>query len=60
MVVQPGVEVNAVPDAAASQTYGRDAQAVEERDADAEILRGLVLGEAASGRAGECEVIHRH
>jgi hypothetical protein len=35
MVVQPGVEVNSVPDAAASEANRRDAQAIEERDADA-------------------------
>ena len=35
MVVQPGVEVNAVPYAAAAEANRRDPQAVEEGDADA-------------------------
>ena len=53
MVVQPGVEVKSVPDAAAPKANRRDAKPVEEGDADAEVLRRLVFREAARGGAGE-------
>jgi hypothetical protein len=60
MVVQPGVEVKSVPDAAASEANRRDAQPVEESDADAEVVRGFLFSEAAGGGAGKCGFIHRH
>lgn len=53
MVVQPGVEVKSVPDAAAPKANWRDAQAVEEGDADAEVVRSFLLGEAARSGARE-------
>jgi hypothetical protein len=53
MVVQPGVEVKSVPDAAASKANRRDAQPVEERDADAEVIRGFLLRETACSGARE-------
>ena len=59
MVFQPGVEVKSVPDAAASETYRRNAEVVEKSDADAEVLRGLFLREAARGGARKRGFIHR-
>ncbi len=59
MVVQPGVEVNSVPDAATPKADGRDAQAVEEGDPDAEVVRGLLLREAADRGAWQNGIVHR-
>jgi hypothetical protein len=53
IVVQPGVEVNAVVEAAAAEAHRGNAQLVEQRDADAEVFRRLRLGEAANHRARE-------
>jgi hypothetical protein len=59
MVVQPRVEVNPVPDAASSEADRRDAQAVEEGDADPEVLGGLRFGQAAHGGAMKRGLVHR-
>jgi hypothetical protein len=58
MVVQPGVEVKSVPDAAAPEAHGWNAKAIEESDSDAEVLRCLFLRETASGGARKCGFIH--
>jgi hypothetical protein len=47
IVVQPGIEVNPVVEAAATEADDRNMQLVEERQADAQVLRGLLLSEAA-------------
>jgi len=47
IVIQPGVEVNSVVEAAAAEVDGGDAETVEQCDADAQVLGCLVLGEAA-------------
>jgi hypothetical protein len=54
MVVQPGVEAKSVPDAAASEAHRRDPQAIEQRDADAEVVSRFLLGEATSSGARKC------
>jgi hypothetical protein len=59
IVVQPGVEVNAVVDAAAAEADRGDAQPVEERETDAEVFGGLGPGEAANHRARKRSFIHR-
>lgn len=59
MVVQPGVEVNPVPNAASAEADWRDAQAVEESDADTEVLRGFRFGQAAHSGAMKRGLVHR-
>jgi hypothetical protein len=54
MVVQPGVEVKSVPDAAPPEANWRYAQAVKESDTDAEVVSGFLLGEATSSGARKC------
>ena len=58
MVVQPGVEVKSVPDAAAPEANRRDAQPVKERDTDAEVISRFLFREAACGGARKCVFIH--
>ena len=50
IVVQPGMEVNAVVKAAATKADRGNTQLIEERDADAEVLGRLRFGEAADHR----------
>jgi hypothetical protein len=47
IVIQPGVEVNAVVHASTTEMNSRNAQLLEERRADAEVLGCLLLREAA-------------
>lgn len=60
MVVQPGVEVKSVPDAAAPEANRRDAKPVEESDADAEIVSGFLFREAARRGARQCSFFHQY
>jgi len=60
IVVQPGVEVNAVVDAAAAEADRGDAEPIEEREADAEVFRGLRPGEAADHRSWERGMVVVH
>jgi hypothetical protein len=41
IVVQPGIEVNAVIETAAAKMQGRNVQGLEQSDADTEIVSGL-------------------
>jgi hypothetical protein len=59
IVVEPGVEVNAVVEAAAAEVEGGDLQRLEHRDSNAEIVGGLLLGEAADHGARQGLFIHR-
>ena len=59
IVVEPGVEVNAVVEAAAAEVDRGDSERLEHGDADAEVVGGLLLGEAADEGARERQFIHR-
>jgi hypothetical protein len=59
IVVEPRVEVNAVIEAAAAEVDGRDPKRLEHRDADAQVVGGFLLGEAADDGAREGQVIHQ-
>jgi hypothetical protein len=51
MLVEPAIQVNLVVDAAAPEPHARHLEIGEERDADPQVGRGLLGGEAA--RRGE-------
>jgi len=58
IVVQPGVEVNAVENASAAEANCGDFEGVEQRDSDAEVVRRFGLGEAADRWPGERGIFH--
>lgn len=53
MLVEPGIQVNLVVDASASELHERHVERGEERHADREIGRGLACGQAARRRQRE-------
>src|SRR5690349_13766565 len=58
IVVQPGVEVNAVVHAPPPEPYRRDPELAQERYADAEIIGGLFLSQTTRQRTREGRAFH--
>ena len=58
MFVEPGVEVNAIPHAAAPETHAGHAELIEQGRADAEVGRSLVLGQTARSGQRQAGIVH--
>jgi hypothetical protein len=58
MVIEPGIEVNPVIDAAPTDPHMRHVELRQQGDADAQVDRRLFLGQAAHGRQGQAGVLH--
>jgi hypothetical protein len=50
MVIEPGIEVNPVVDAASADPNVRHVELSQQRDPDAQVDRRLFLGQTAHGR----------
>jgi hypothetical protein len=58
MVFEPGIQVNPVKDAAPTDPHVRHVELRQEGDADAQVDRCLLPGQAAHGRQGQAGLIH--
>lgn len=58
MVVEPGIEVNAVEDQTAPQLEVGHVQLRQQRDPDAQVDGGLLLGQTARRRQRQVGLVH--
>lgn len=58
MLIEPGIQVNPVVHAAATEFHVGHIQLREQRDPDAQILGGLFLRQTAHGRQRQAFVFH--
>lgn len=58
MFIEPGIQVNAVVHAAPAEPDAGHIELSQQRQPDAEIQRGLLLGEAAHGGQRQVGLVH--